>query len=207
MLAGCGQSSDAAPAKAQPARQSAAAQDFDIAGIHLGDSFAAASAVLRQRGFTTQVFSGNWSFDDWVENSRARGLGRSAHIEARAPKELQGRKGTEFVSVMFRAAGDGMIVEQVSYETPTNGRSAEELMTEVKARYPAGVQPNPRFFRICARTDGQCTTGNPEADYISYTVRDPFRIVLFAGAAQERRWKAAFDAAVRKRVGPAPSSF
>jgi hypothetical protein len=124
-----------------------------------------------------------------------------------APKELQGRKGAEFVSVMFRAAGEGMIVEQVSYTTPTNGRSSDELMREVKGRYPNGVQPNPAFFRICATTDSRCTTSSPEADYISYTVRDPFRITLFAGAAQERRWRAAFDAALRKRLGPAPSSF
>ena len=75
MLGGCGQSSEAAPSKPQPNSHAASAR-FDLAGVAVGDSLASATSALRQRGFSIEMHSGGWSFDDWVENSRGKSPGR-----------------------------------------------------------------------------------------------------------------------------------
>lgn len=206
MLAGCGQSSQAAP-KPQPKSEPASSGRFDLAGVAVGDSLASATAALRQRGFTIQIHTGTWSFDDWVENSRQKSLGRSTYIAANAPKEVEARKGPELITADLRASGEGMVAESVTYTAPSNGRPPEQLIREVKARYSNGVQASPSAFRICARSDAQCTRRQPEENYVQFTPADPFRILLFPGAAQERKWRSDFDAALRKRLGPAPSSF
>jgi hypothetical protein len=100
-----------------------------------------------------------------------------------------------------------MLIESVTYTTPSNGRPPENLIREVRARYSNGVQASARMFRICAPTESQCTRRQPEENYVQFAPADPFRILLFAGAAQERKWRSDFDAALRKRLGPAPSSF
>jgi hypothetical protein len=207
MLGGCGQSSEAAPAKPHPKAQAAAPARFDLAGVAVGDSLASATAALRQRGFSIEMHTGTWSFNDWVENSRAKSLGRSTYIPANAPKGFYARKGPELITAELRASSEGMVVESVTYTAPSNGRPPEQLIREVKARYPNGHQASRGAYRICATSDAGCDRRQPEENYIQFTPTDPFRILLFPGAAQERKWRADFDAALHKRLGPAPSSF
>ena len=207
MLAACGQSSDAAPvaSRAEPPRSSPAR--FDVAGVAVGDSLRTATAALRDRGFTVHVINGGWTFDDWVENSRAKAEGRMPRVKADGPKELQARKGVEFIYANLRASGEGAIIETVGYTTPSNGRPREQLIAEVRGRYSSGFQPRPAMYRICAKGEPACTRSQPEANYVQYTPDDPFKILLFPGAQQEKRWRADFDAALRKRLGPAPASY
>jgi hypothetical protein len=207
MLAGCGQSSDAAPAPTQPRGKPTAAARFDIAGVAVGDSLRTAAAALRDRGFTVHAFNGGWTFDDWVENSRAKAEGRMPRVKADGPKELQARKGVEFIYANVRASGDGPILETVGYTAPSNGRPREQLIAEVTRRYSSGFQPRPTMYRICAKGEPACTRSQPEANYVQFTPDDPLKILLFAGGRQERQWRADFDAALRKRLGPAPASF
>jgi hypothetical protein len=207
MLAGCGQPSDAAPARRQAEQPLPASTRFDVAGVAVGDSLRSASAALRDRGFTVRVFNGGWTFDDWVENSRAKAEGRMPQVKAEGPKELQARKGVEFIYANLRASGDGPIIETVGYTAPSNGRPREQLIAEVRSRYSSGFQPRPAMYRICAKGEPACTRSQPEANYVQFTPDDPFKILLFAGAQQEKRWRAEFDAALRKRLGPAPASY
>jgi ribosomal protein S16 len=207
MLAGCGQSSDAAPAPTRQHEQPAAPARFDVAGVAVGDSLRAATAALRDRGFTVHVSKGGWTFDDWVENSRAKAEGRMPRVKADGPKELQARKGVEFIYANLRAAGDGAVLETVGYTAPSNGRPREQLLAEVKKRYSNGFQPRPTMYRICAKGEQACTRSQPEANYVQFNPDDPLRILLFPGARQERQWRAEFDTALRKRLGPAPASY
>lgn len=125
MLVACGQSSDAAPvtSRAEPPRLSPTR--FDVAGVAVGDSLRTATAALRDRGFTVHVFNGGWTFDDWVENSRAKAEGRMPRVKAGGPKELQARKGVEFIYANLRASGEGAVIETVGYTAPSNGRPRE----------------------------------------------------------------------------------
>jgi hypothetical protein len=207
MLAGCGQASDAAPARSQAEQPRPSPTRFDVAGVAVGDSLRSAAAALRDRGFTVRVFNGGWTFDDWVENSRAKAEGRMPRVKADGPKQLQARKGVEFIYAEVRASGDGPVLESVGYSTPSNGRPREQLIAEVKTRYSSGFQPRPAMYRICAKGDPACTRSQPEANYVQFTPDDPFRISLYPGAQQERKWRAEFDAALRKRLGPAPASY
>ena len=207
MLAGCDQSSEAAPPRPQPKGEAAASARFDLAGVAVGDSLASATAALRQRGFSIEMHTGTWSFDDWVEDSRAKSLGRSTYIPANAPKGFHARKGPELITAELRASGEGMLVESVTYTAPSNGRPPEQLIREVKTRYSNGVPASRGAYRICVTSDAACNRRQPEENYVQFTPTDPFRILLFPGAAQERKWRADFDAALRKRLGPAPSSF
>lgn len=207
MLAACGQSSDAAPvaSRAEPPRSSPAR--FDVAGVAVGDSLRTATAALRDRGFTVHVINGGWTFDDWVENSRAKAEGRMPRVKADGPKELQARKGVEFIYANIRASGEGAVIETVGYTAPSNGRPREQLIAEVTRRYSGGFQPRPTMYRICAKGEPACTRSQPEANYVQFTPDDPFKILLFPGAQQEKRWRADFDAALRKRLGTAPASY
>lgn len=207
MLAGCGQPSDAAPARRQAEQPRPAPTRFDVAGIAVGDSLRTASAALRDRGFIVRVFNGGWTFDDWLENSRAKAEGRMPRVKADGPKELQARKGAEFIYANLRASGEGAIIETLGYTAPSNGRPREQLIAEVKTRYSSGFQPRPAMYRICAKGEPACTRSQPEANYVQFTPDDPFKILLFPGAQQEKRWRADFDAALRKRLGPAPASY
>jgi hypothetical protein len=207
LLAGCGQPSDAAPAHSRAEQAQPSPTRFDVAGVAVGDSLRTAAAALRDRGFTVHVFNGGWTFDDWVENSRAKAEGRMPQVKADGPKELQARKGVEFIYANLRASGDGPIIETVGYTAPSNGRPREQLIAEVARRYSNGFQPRPTMYRICAKGEPACTRSQPEANYVQFTPDDPLKILLFAGARQERQWRADFDAALRKRLGPAPSSF
>jgi hypothetical protein len=207
LLAGCGQQSDAAPAHSRAEQPQPSPTRFDVAGVAVGDSLRTAAAALRDRGFTVLVFNGGWTFDDWVENSRAKAEGRMPQVKADGPKELQARKGVEFIYANLRASGAGPIIETVGYTAPSNGRPREQLIAEVTRRYSSGFQPRPNMYRICAKGEPACTRSQPEANYVQFTPDDPFKILLFAGARQERQWRADFDAALRKRLGPAPSSF
>lgn len=207
ILAGCGEASDAAPPKQQPAAQAVAATRFDVAGVAVGDSLASATAALKERGFSVQVFTGGWSFDDYVNDFRAKAEGRTSRPKVDAPKRLQARKGVEAIYAKMRPTGDDIVIEMVSYSAPANGRPAEQLTQEVKARYSNGVQPRPGSDRLCAKGDAACTAREPAQNYVAFDPRDPFQITLFAGSEQQRRWRADFEAALRKRLGPAPSSF
>lgn len=207
MLSACGEATDAAPPKQQPATQAAAATRFDIAGVAVGDSLTSATAALKERGFTVEIFTGGWSFDDHVNASRAKAEGRLANPKVDAPKRLQARKGVEAIYAEMRATGDGNVIEMVSYSAPANGRPAEQLIQEVKTRYASGVQPRPGSDRLCAKSDAACTGRQPAQNYVTFDARDPFQITLFAGSEQQRRWRSDFEASLRKRLGPAPSSF
>ena len=105
------------------------------------------------------------------------------------------------------AGHDGAVVETLGYTAPSNGRPREQLIAEVAKRYSNGFQPRPTMYRICGKGEPACTRGQPEANYVQFTPDDPLKILLFAGARQERQWRADFDAALRKRLGPAPASF
>jgi hypothetical protein len=207
MLGSCGQSSEAAPPKPKPKSEAAGSAPFDLAGVAVGDSLASAMAALRQRGFSIEMHTGTWSFDDWVENSRAKSIGRSTYIPANAPKGFYARKGPELITAELRASSEGMVIESVTYTAPSNGRPPEQLIREVKARYSNGLQASRGAYRICAISDDGCNQRQPEENYVQFTPTDPFRILLFPGAAQERKWRTDFDAALRKRLGPPPSSF
>ena len=207
MLFGCGRPSDAAQASKQAEQPRRGPARFDVAGVAVGDSLRSASAALRDRGFTVHVYIGGWTFDDWFENSRAKAEGRMPRVKADGPKELQARKGVEFIYANLRASGEGAIIETVGYTAPSNGRPREQLIAEVARRYSSGFQPRPTMYRICAKGEPACTRSQPEANYVQFTPDDPFKILLFPGAQQERKWRADFDTALRKRLGPAPASY
>lgn len=206
MLAGCGQSGDAA-APEQQSRGPLAGKRFDIAGVAVGDSLAAATETLRKRGFKTSVTTGEWSFDDWVEASRAKAAGRFPNPKANGPRRLHARKGAETIYADIQVSADGGVLKTVNYTAPSNGRSPAELIAEVAARYGRGTQPNPRMNRICAAGDPDCRKSNPQQTYVQYGAGRELVISLFPGLQQMRQWELEFNAAMRKRLGPVPSSF
>ncbi|MBV9371093.1 MAG: hypothetical protein JOZ90_10595 [Alphaproteobacteria bacterium] len=207
ILAGCGQASDAAAPKQPPPQSAAAPKRFDISGVSLGDSLAAATATLRQKGFITSLDTGEWSFDDWVEASRARAAGRFPSPKANGPRRLHARKGAEYIYADIKVSADGGILESVTYKAPANGRPAAALVAEVTARYGRGAQLNPAMNRICATAEPDCRKSNPQESYIQYSPGSELQISLYPGLRQMRQWTADFNAAMRKRLGPAPSSF
>jgi hypothetical protein len=210
-LAGCGQPSDAAAAnseaRAQSSRGSTAAKRFDVAGVAVGDSLAAATATLRQKGFTTSLDTGEWSFDDWVEASRAKAAGRFPNPKANGPRRLQARKGVEYIYADIQVSADGGVLKSVRYAAPSNGRTPTELVAEVTGRYGRGAQLNPAMNRICAAGEPDCRKSNPQETYVQYGAGGELVISLQPGLRQMRQWTADFDAAMRKRIGPVPSSF
>jgi hypothetical protein len=207
MLAGCGQSGDAAPPKQQPRQSAPAVKRFDIAGVSVGDSLAAATVILRQKGFTTSVTTGEWSFEDWVEASRAKAAGRFPNPKANGPRRLHARKGAETIYADIQVSADGGVLKTVNYTAPSNGRPSAEVIAEVTARYGRGAQPNPRMNRICAAGDPDCRKSNPQQTYVQYGAGSELVISLFPGLQQMRQWEADFNAAMRKRLGAVPSSF
>lgn len=206
MVGGCGQSSEAAPPKQQPKTQATASTRFDLAGVALGDSLASAKTALEQHGFRVEVFGGGWTFDDYVEDSRAKAQGRMGPTLFKGPSRLTARKVGETVYADVRASGDGPFIETVTYEAETNGRGPDELTAQVRARYPQGVVAA-GGRRICSKADPNCSTRLPRDNYIQFEVATPFRIHLFAGSEQQLLWRAQLNGDLRKRLGPAPSSF
>jgi hypothetical protein len=207
MLAGCGQASDAAPTKGQPSRGANAPQRFDVAGVAVGDSLTAATANLRKRGFATTLDTGEWSFDDWVESSRAKAAGRFPNPKANGPRRLHARKGVEYIYADIQVSADGGVLKSVRYTAPSNGRTPTELVAEVTARYGRGSQLNSAMNRICAAGEPDCRKSNPQETYVQYGAGGELVISLQPGLRQMRQWTAEFDAAMRKRLGPVPSSF
>lgn len=207
LLAGCGQSGDAAAPKQQPGQSASTTQRFEIAGVSVGDSLAAATETLRKRGFTTSVTTGEWSFDDWVEASRAKAAGRFPNPKANGPRRLHARKVLETIYADIQVSADGGVLKSVNYTAPSNGRPPAELIAEVTARYARGAQLNPRMNRICAAGDPDCRKSNPQQTYVQYGAGRELVISLFPGLQQMRQWDADSNAAMRKRLGPVPSSF
>lgn len=204
MLAACGHSSDAAAPKQQPRQSAAAPKRFDISGVSVGDSLAAATATLRQQGFTTSLDTGEWSFDDWVEASRAKAAGRVPSPKANGPRRLHARKGAEYIYADIKVSADGGLLESVTYKAPANGRPAAALVAEVTKRYASGAQLNPTMNRICAASEPDCRKSNPQESYVQYSAGSELQIALYPGFRQMRQWTADFNAAMRKRLGPVP---
>lgn len=209
VLAACGPSGEPANSQATAAPGGWKSNTkFDIAGVSLGDSVAAATAALKQRGFTVAVSGGAFSFEDWVRKSQAAAKGQDPMPKLDGVRDLTARKGAEQIYLPVRAFPNGGSIESITYSVPSNGRSQAEMIAAVKARYPAGWQPRPAMFRLCAKGDPDCTRSLPQGNYIQF---DPgvttFSIRLFAGRQQQQQFRSSFDAELRKRVGPTPSSF
>lgn len=210
VLAACGPSGE--PANGQGTATAAgwkSGTKFDVAGVSLGDSVAAATAALKQRGFTVATSGGAFSFEDWVRKSQAAAKGRQDPMpKLDGIRDLTARKGAEQIYLPVRAFPNGGIIESIIYTVPSNGRSQAEMIAAVKARYPNSWQPRPTMFRLCGKGDPDCTRSLPQGNYIQF---DPgvttFAIRLFAGRQQQLQFRASFDAELRKRVGETPSSF
>jgi hypothetical protein len=208
VLAASGPSGEAANGQGTAAAAPRTAAKFDIAGVSLGDSVAAATAALKQRGFTVDVSTGAFSFEDWVRKSQAAAKGQDPMPKLDGIRDLSARKGAEHIYLPVRAFPGGGIIESISYTVPSNGRSPAEMIAAVKARYPKGWQPRPTMFRLCAPGDPDCTRSLPQENYIQF---DPgvttFGIHLFPGRQQELQFRSSFDAELRKRVGQTHTSF
>jgi hypothetical protein len=155
VLSGCGQPTEAANLtdNAQAVGQRSAPVRFDVAGVRVGDAVDAAAASLRQRGWTVDVQRGGWSFEDYVRRAQAQAAGRAASPRLDGPQALSARKNGEFIFARVRASPGGGIIETVSYTSPGAGRTREQMLAEVQARYGPGVPRTPRSadWRICVR--------------------------------------------------------
>lgn len=207
LLTGCGQAADAVPPHKQPQPPAAASSRADVAGVALGDSVQAATATLRQRGFDVVIEKGGYSFGDLIESARAKAAGRFPDPKLDGPQRLHARKGVETIEAEIDASPEGGYLKRVIYSAPSNGRPAAEMAAIIIERYGSGRQVDRRLARICARTDTDCSKSNPQQNYIQYSTGDKMGIALLAGVQQRIRWKDEFDAAMRKRLRPVPSSF
>jgi hypothetical protein len=211
VLSGCGQPTEAAnlTSNSQLSGQRAAPVRFDVAGVHVGDSVDAAAATLRQRGWVVDIQRGGWSFEDYVRRSQAQAAGSSASPRLDGPQALSARKNGEFIFARVRASPSGGLIETISYTSPGAGRTRDQMLAEVQARYGPAVRRTPRSadWRICVRAEPACGRNPSQFNHIEFEVGRQLEISVFPGVTERRQWQASFDAALRARVGPAQSTY
>jgi hypothetical protein len=194
VLSGCGQPTEAAnlTSDSRSSGQRATPVRFDVAGVHVGDSVDAAAATLRQRGWVVDIPRGGWSFEDYVRRAQAQAAGRSASPRLDGPQALSARKDGEFIFARVRASPSGGIIETVSYTSPGAGRTREQILAEVQARYGPGVRRTPRSadWRICVRAEPACGRNPSQFNHIQFEVgpssRSPFFPELSKGGSGRR---------------------
>lgn len=211
VLSGCGQPTEAAnlTTNAQAIGQRSAPVRFDVAGVHVGDAVDGAAATLRQRGWVVEIQRGGWSFEDFVRRAQAQAAGRAASPRLDGPQALSARKNGEFIFARVRASPSGGIIETVSYTSPGAGRTRDQMLAEVQARYGPAVRRTPRSadWRICVRAEPACGRNPSQFNRIEFEVGPELEISVFPGVTERRQWQATFDAALRARVGPAQSTY
>jgi hypothetical protein len=211
ILSGCGQPTEAAnlSADTQALGQRSAPVRFDIAGVHVGDSVAAAAATLRQRGWVVDVQGRGWSFDDHVRRAQAEAAGRGASPRLDGPQAVSARKNGEFIFARVRTFPTGGLIETISYTSPGGGRSRDQMLAEVQARYGPATRRTARSadWRICVRAEPVCGRNPSQFNWIHFEVGPELEISIFPGATDRQQWQAAFDAALRARVGPTRSTY
>jgi hypothetical protein len=210
-VSACGQPTEAAnlTADTQGIGQRSAAVRFDVAGVHVGDAVDAAAAILRQRGWFVEVQRGGWSFEDYVRRAQAQAVGNAASPRLDGPQALSARKNGEFIFARVQTSPAGGVIETISYTSPGAGRTREQMLAEVQARYGPAVRRTPRSadWRICVRVEPVCARNPSQFNRIEFEVGSELEISVFPGATERRQWQAAFDAALRARVGPAQSTY
>lgn len=211
ILSGCGQPTEAAnlTTDTQAIGQRSAPVRFDIAGIRVGDTVEGAAATLRQRGWVVEVQRGGWSFDDHVRRAQAQAAGRSISPRLDGPQALSARKNGEFLFARVRASPSGGLIETISYTGAGAGRTRDQMLAEVQARYGPAVRRTPRSadWRICVRAEPACGRNPSQFNRIEFEVGAELEISVFPGVTERRQWQATFDAALRARVGPAQSTY
>lgn len=207
LLSSCGEPGEAADTNAETATHVAAAPQFDIAGVKLGQTVEEAEATLRERGFVVQITGGGWTFEDYVGRARAQAAGNQYYRpRLDGPKGLQARRPGEQIHIELQPAAEGAIVESISYTSPASGRTREQMADELRARYGSIGRPHGRG-KICVLAEPRCGDRSLRFNHIMAQMGETLHLLLAPGAEDRARWQSSFDAALRERLGTAASSF
>jgi hypothetical protein len=206
-LVACSESGTAAEAADQ--QKQGAFRPFDIAGVKLGDDLATAKAALEARGFAVQIDRAGWSYEDRIGKAVADAEGKYFDSKVKGVRSVWATKGGERVDAQIQETNPGGRVTQITYSTPSAGRSKDQLIAEVQSRYGRTLDDVGRtsVFTICASGEPACQQRVRKLNYVSVTISEPTTISLFPGSDLTTAWRAEFDAAVAAKVGAKASSY